>query len=390
MSTQKKIKLALFGATGSIGAQAIDVCGRFDQFQIEVLSAGSNWMELAKLALELRPNWVTLASTDFAANLETALAGTGIKVLAGGEAAAEAASEADFDLALNGMVGVSGLLPSYYTLKRGINLALANKESLVLAGDLLNKIAAETNVEILAVDSEHCAIMQCLRGEDVQDVKRLILTASGGPFYGWGREEIFNASIDQALAHPTWKMGRKITIDSATLMNKGLEVIEAYHLSGISIEKIEVRVHPVSVVHSMVEFQDGTFKAQLGKPDMRAPIQYALTYPNHMPNYSLDDDPVDWPSLEFFHVDHESFPCLGTAIKAINIGGTAPAVLNGADEAVVASFLDGKIRFGEISKIIDKTILEHESKEADSIERVISADQWGRKQALKLVEEIVG
>jgi len=390
LSTQSKIKLALFGATGSIGEQTIDVCSRLDQYQIEVLSAGSNWQKLAELAIELRPKWVTLASTDNAAELENALTGTGIKVLAGNEAAAEAALEADYDLALNGMVGVSGLLPSYHTLKRGINLALANKESLVLAGDLLNDIAAESGAKILAVDSEHCAIMQCLQGEDIQDVKRLILTASGGPFYGKDKDEIFNASIEQALAHPTWKMGRKISIDSATLMNKGLEVIEAYHLFGIPIEKIEVRVHPVSIVHSMVEFRDGTFKAQMGKPDMRAPIQYTLTYPNHKSNYSLDDDPVDWPSIEFFHVDHDSFPCLRIAINAIKIGGTAPGVLNGADEAVVASFLDGKIKFGEISSIIEMTILEHSPSKVESIDMVISADQWGRNKAMNMVEEITG
>jgi len=388
MGSSNKLKLALFGATGSIGHQAINVCRRLDQYQIEVLSAGSDWQSLADLALEHRPGWVTIASTDNALQLENALDGSKIKVIAGHEAAAEAAAEADFDLALNGMVGVSGLLPSYHTLLRGINLALANKESLVLAGDLLNSVAAESGAKIIAVDSEHCAIMQCLRGEDIKDVKRLILTASGGPFYGKKRDEIFNATVEQALAHPTWKMGRKISIDSATLMNKGPEVIEAYHLFGIPIEKVEVRVHPVSIVHSMVEFNDGTFKAQLGKPDMRAPIQYALTYPHHRPNYVLDDDPIDWAPIEFFPVDHESFPCLGIAIKAIGIGGTAPAVLNGADEAVVASFLNGKIRFGDISEIIDETIMEHDSIEADSLAKVISADQWGRDRAQELVEEV--
>jgi len=310
--------------------------------------------------------------------LKETLSGTGIQVLTGQNANAEASESVDYDLCVNGLVGVTGLLPSYHTVKRGIDLALANKESLVLAGDLLNKIAGETDAHILPIDSEHSAILQCLQGENRSEVKRLILTASGGPFREWSLERILNATPVEALRHPTWKMGLKITIDSATLMNKGLEVIEAYHLFGIPPEKIEVRIHPVSIVHSMVEFVDGSFKAQLGTPDMRLPIQHALTFPEHKPLHIREDDPVDWPPLDFFPVDIERFPCLDLAFKALERGGTTTAVLNGADEAAVKSFLDDKIKFGHISRFIEAAIEAHDAKPADSIETILSADQWGR------------
>ena len=380
-------KIALFGATGSIGRQSIDVIDRLGGFKVTVLAARSKWQTLAEAALHLRPEIVAIENTDAAVNLQNALFGKGIKILAGSDAAAEAAAEADFDVCLNGLVGTAGLMPSYLSLKRGKYLALANKESLVLAGEILNRIVRETSALILPVDSEHSAILQCLQGENKSAIKRLILTASGGPFRETPLDEVRNATAEQALRHPTWKMGPKITIDSATLMNKGLEVIEACHLFGVGADRIEVRIHPVSIVHSMVEFVDGSFKAQLGKPDMRLPIQYALTYPDRRPLDIHPDDPADWNELRFYNVDLERYPCLKLAYQVLERGGTAPAVLNGADEAAVEAFIEGKIRFGDISSLVAQVLEFHEVKPADSIEEILKADQWGRDTAAQLISE---
>ncbi|HHE46414.1 MAG TPA: 1-deoxy-D-xylulose-5-phosphate reductoisomerase, partial [Bacteroidetes bacterium] len=306
-------RLALFGATGSIGRQALDVIERQGGCRVVLLSTGSHADELAELALRWRPEHVTLADENGYAKLRESLTGTGIRIDAGTDAAAEAAAEDDYDISVNGLVGVAGLMPSYHSLRRGIDLALANKESLVLAGDLLGRIAERNGVCIQPIDSEHSAILQCLQGEKIEEVARLILTASGGPFREWSVNRIKSATVAEALAHPTWKMGRKITIDSATLMNKGLEVIEAYHLFGVPPDKIDVRIHPVSIVHSMVEFVDGSFKAQLGTPDMHLPIQYALNFPTRQPYKLRQDDPVNWPALEFEEVDKDKYPCLGLA-----------------------------------------------------------------------------
>ncbi len=386
MNKKAKKKIAIFGATGSIGRQTLDVVDRLGGYDVALLSARSRWRELVESVEKYRPEYAVISDDRFYRNVKEALAGVECNILAGEDANAIAAQEADYDLCVNGLVGVSGLLPSCHSLLRGKESALANKESLVLAGDLLNEIARRNNTEIIPIDSEHSAIMQCLQGEKIEQVKRLILTASGGPFRTWALKDVKAATPEQALKHPTWKMGAKITVDSATLMNKGLEVIEAYHLFHIPPDKIDVRIHPTSIVHSMVEFSDGSFKAQLGKPDMRLPIQYALTYPDRMPMEIRKDDPVDWGALEFFHVDRERYPCLDLAFKALRMGGTAPAVLNGADESTVEAFLAGKIPFGKIAQTIESVLQKHSPNEIKSIEDVLEADAFGRGEAMRLFE----
>ncbi len=353
-----------------------------------VLSAHSNWQLLAEQAMLWKPEKVTIANTDTYGLLKDALASTSVKIEAGCEACSEAAKEIDYDIAINGLVGLSGLKPSYEVIRRGIDLALANKESLVLGGDLLNKLKEVTGSKLLPVDSEHSAIFQCLWGERIEDVRRLILTASGGPFLNWELDRIAQVTPEQALKHPNWKMGAKVTIDSATLMNKGLEVIEAYHLFGLSADKIEVRIHPVSIVHSLVQFRDGSFKAQLGKPDMKLPIQVALTHPGRetMP-FLADDDPIDWPPLVFKSVEYSKYPCLGLAYRALEMGGTAPASLNGADEVAVERFLNREIGFLDISRIIQTALDKYIPSSADSLEAVLAADASGRLIASSFVPE---
>jgi 1-deoxy-D-xylulose-5-phosphate reductoisomerase len=375
--------LALFGSTGSIGRQTLDVIGATGAFRISALAAGSNWELLAAQARVWRPDVIAIADKNAYPHLKAALFDFRGRIEAGDDAIAEVAANASYDIALNGLVGLSGLKPSFEIISRGIDLALANKESLVLAGDLINRIRAETSSRLLPVDSEHSAIFQSLFGEKTEFVRRIILTASGGPFYKLRPEEFAAVTPAQALNHPTWKMGAKVTIDSATLMNKGLEVIEAYHLFGLPLEKIEVRIHPVSIVHSIVQFVDGSFKAQLGRPDMRLPIQVALHYPERVPMPFLsDDDPALWPPLEFKEVPLDNFPCLGLAYRALAKGGTTPAVLNGADEAAVERFLSGQIGFRDIPEIIQHAIDAHAPQAADTIHRVLAANEEGRQFAL--------
>lgn len=378
MNTNSNRRLALFGATGSIGRQTLEVIEELGGYDVTVLSAGSRVAELSQLALKWRPEWVTLADDKGYNLLRENLSGSGIHIEVGPEAAAVASTEAGFDVCVNGLVGVAGLLPSYNALVRGIDLALANKESLVLAGEILNKIASQTDARILPVDSEHSAIWQCLQGERKEDIARLILTASGGPFRDIPIENIQSVTADEALKHPTWKMGPKISIDSATLMNKGLEVIEAYHLFEVPPEKIDVRIHPDSIVHSMVEFIDGSYKAQLGFPDMRHPISYALGYPIRLPFKPHGQDPTEWKALKFYYVDKKRFPCLELAFKVLKSGGTAGAVLNGADEAAVKRFLNGEIGFCDIYRLITTALEKHDPEPLTSIEQAIAADRWAR------------
>ncbi len=379
-------RLAIFGSTGSIGTQSLQVIEAMGGYSISVLSAHSNWRFLAEQALKWCPVRVTLADSSGYTALKEALAGTNIEVVSGDEAAAQAAREIDYDIAINGLVGLSGLRPSYEVILRGIDLALANKESLVLGGDLLSGLQAKTGSKILPVDSEHSAIFQCLLGERIEDVRRLILTASGGPFRTWDHAQISNVTPVQALKHPNWQMGAKVTIDSATLMNKGLEVIEAHHLFGLPSSQIDVRIHQVSIVHSLVQFRDGSFKAQLGKPDMRLPIQVALTYPGRMVMPFLeDDDPSDWPPLQFAPVDLGKFPCLRLAYEALEIGGTAPAMLNGADEVAVSRFLNHEIGFLDIARIVEYAMNACAATPADSLEAVIAADAAGRSIATRFI-----
>lgn len=383
MRIESEIKrLALFGSTGSIGRQTLEVLDACGGWSIEALSAHSNWQSLAQQALKWHPKIVTIADDNAYLPLKDALKGSSIEVLAGVDACATAARSTDYDIAVNGLVGLSGLIPSYEVVRRGIDLALANKESLVLGGDLLNSLRSKTGSKILPVDSEHSALFQCLWGERTEDVRRLILTASGGPFYSWTSDEIAGVTPEQALKHPNWSMGAKVTIDSATLMNKGLEVIEAFHLFGILPNKIDVRIHPKSLVHSIVQFIDGSFKAQLGRPDMRLPIQVALNFPGRAPMpFLLDDDPIDWQPLQFFKVDFDKFPCLKLAYRALEMGGTAPAALNGADEIAVERFLKREIGILDIARIVEKTLDLHEHRDELTLNEVINADKFGREIA---------
>ncbi len=382
----EKKRLALFGSTGSIGRQTLEVVEALGNYEISLLSAHSNWELLAAQALRWKPVRATITDPNAYNSLKEALASTSIEVVAGEGACASAASELDYDLALNGLVGLSGLRPSYEVINRGKDLALANKESLVLGGDLLNSLRATTGSTILPVDSEHSAIFQCLWGERIEDVQRLILTASGGPFLNWDADRIARVTPEQALKHPNWKMGAKVTIDSATLMNKGLEVIEAYQLFGLDRDHIQVRIHPVSIVHSLVQFRDGSFKAQLGKPDMRLPIQVALTYPGREKMAFLsEDEPADWPSLEFMPVDFNKFPCLRLAYEALEMGGTATALLNGADEAAVTRFLNGEIEFLDIARIIESALADFQPSPATTLDLVMEADAIGRNTAAAFI-----
>ena len=372
-------QIAVFGATGSIGRQALEVIQQMGRDRVTVLTGGNQWELLAEQSRQFQPGLAVIGAEEAFKPLKQALAGTGIRVEAGSQALREAAATADYDLCLNGLVGIAGLLPSYEAVRRGKELALANKESLVLAGDLLNATAAETGAKIKPIDSEHSAVWQCLAGERLSDVRRLILTASGGPFRDWRLEDIRTATPQDALKHPTWKMGAKITIDSATLLNKGLEVIEAYHLFHIPPEQIEVVIHPVSIVHSLVEFCDGSLKAQLGCPDMRLPIQYALTHPGRLPAEFPTIPITDWAPLEFKKVEPERYPCLGLAMQALKAGGTATAVLNGADEMAVALFLEGRIGFPDIAQLIESALQQHQPLPATNMEAILVADTEGRR-----------
>lgn len=373
-------QLAIFGSTGSIGTQALEVVSHLGGFDIVLLTAGRRWELLAEQVIRFKPDLVVLSDREAGKLFLDRVRGFWRGELRLGEdEAGKVAGEADYDIALNALVGVVGLMPSYQVLRRGKRLALANKESLVLAGELLTRMARETSAEILPVDSEHCALFQCLLGEDISTVKRLILTASGGPFRDLTLDETYYATPEQALSHPTWQMGPKITIDSATLMNKGLEIIEAHYLFGIGVERIEVRLHPQSIVHSLVQFVDGSFKAQLSKPDMRLPIQYALTYPRRLFSQYIPDDPVLWGEINFAEVPPGRFPCLELAVEAVKAGETYCAVLNGADEAAVGLYLQRAIPFGQIPELIKEALDGHRPTSAPTLEDLMEADRWGRQ-----------
>ncbi|HYX45189.1 MAG TPA: 1-deoxy-D-xylulose-5-phosphate reductoisomerase, partial [Acidimicrobiales bacterium] len=357
--------VSLVGSTGSIGAQAIDVlCAEPDRYRVVALGAATSVDRLAEQAERLGPERVALADASLAGELEARVP-PGTEVLAGPEALAAVATGAD--VVLNAVVGFAGLPVTLAALEAGTRLALANKESLIAAGPVVARARATPGAEIVPVDSEHSAVHQCLRAAgDDRRVSRIVLTASGGPFRGWAREDLADVSLDDALAHPTWAMGPKITIDSSTLMNKGLEVIEAHELFGIGYDDIEVVVHPQSVVHSMVEFPDGSTVAQLSQPDMRLPIGYALAYPERA---TLPFGSLDWSEvrrLDFEPPDHAAFPCLGLAYEAGRMGGTMPAWLNAANEVAVDAFIKGLISWLAVADVIKDTLEGHDGTAADS------------------------
>jgi 1-deoxy-D-xylulose-5-phosphate reductoisomerase len=349
--------LALLGSTGSIGTQALAVVREQPgRFRVAVLTAGRQWQLLVQQAQEFRPAAVVI-NDEFYQEVKAALASQPeTQVLAGAGALAEVVQRPDVDVVLTALVGYAGLVPTVAAIRAGKAIALANKETLVVAGELITKLVREHNVPLLPVDSEHSAIFQCLVGEELNPVEKVILTASGGPFRGRGASELAHITKAQALKHPNWTMGAKITIDSATLMNKGLEVIEAKWLFGLDNEQIEAVVHPQSIVHSLVQFQDGSLKAQLGLPDMKLPIQYALGYPerlrNDFPRFSF----LDYPTLTFEAPDGATFRHLPLAYAAMRRGGTAPCVLNAANEVAVAAFLQDKVSFPGMADMVADTL----------------------------------
>lgn len=346
----------MLGSTGSIGEQTLDVVrARSDRFEIAVLTACSNWQKLARQAEEFAPDAVVIADERWYGDLREALAHLPVKVYAGTEAIEQVVRGDSADVVVNALVGYAGMMPSLAAVETGKKLALANKESLVIAGKQIIEAADRNGAAILPVDSEHSAIFQSLVGE-VSPARRLILTASGGPFLHTPKERLCEVTVEQALRHPNWSMGAKITVDSSTMVNKGFEVIEAHWLFGLPAEKIDVLVHPQSVVHSMVEFADGAIKAQLGTPDMRLPIQYALTFPER-PDYGGQRfDFARTPSLTFEEVDGDKFPALGIAYECLERGGTAPCTMNAANEVAVAAFLQGRIGYSDIVRLIERAL----------------------------------
>lgn len=346
-------KIAILGSTGSIGTQTLNVVRRHgDLFAVEVLCAGSNADLLVAQALEFNPNAVVIADESKYEQVRKALAATDIKVFAGEAAIEDLMTMDSIDIVVAAIVGFAGLRPTLKALECGKPVALANKETMVVAGSIVTAAAMRHKVPILPVDSEHSAIFQCLVGE-CSPVDKILLTASGGPFRGYSRERLASVTVEQALHHPNWSMGRKVTVDSATLMNKGLEVIEARWLFGVDANDIEVVVHPQSVVHSMVQFSDGSIKAQLGVPTMETPIQYALTFPERVESHLPRLDFADYPSLTFEKPDRSAFRCLDLAYRAIAQGGNMPCVMNAANEVAVQRFLGGVIGFLDIADVVE-------------------------------------
>jgi len=380
--------VSLVGSTGSIGTQAIDVIrAEPDRYRVVALGAARSVEQLAAQAAELRPEYVAIADASLAARLAE-LVPTRTTVLAGPDALAEIAVFAE--VTVNAVVGFAGLPVTLAALRAGRRLALANKESLIAGGPVVQRVWKSTpGADIVPVDSEHCAVHQCLEGASGASVRRIVLTASGGPFRGRTRAALADVTVDDALAHPTWRMGPKITIDSSTLMNKGLEVIEAHELFGVEYDRIDVIVHPQSVVHSMVEMSDGATLAQLSLPDMRLPIGYALSYPGRL---GTPFGAIDWARLnrlEFESPDRAAFPCLDLAYQAGRAGGTAPACLNGANEVAVEAFLSGRLRWTEIDQVIDETLAGHRVAEPATVDDVLLADADARRAARAAVERRV-
>ena len=377
-------RLAILGSTGSIGVQALDVVSRSgEELKVVALSAATGWETLLEQAGRYGVDRVALSDRDAAARASEIW--TSGDVLSGPDGLVELITECECDLVLNAIVGSAGLVPTVAALGEGIDLALANKESLVVGGELVTQLAEATGAAIIPVDSEHSALHQLLSAERPGTVDRLILTASGGPFRGRSAAELEDVTVKQALAHPTWAMGGKITIDSATLMNKGLELIEAHHLFGVGYERIDVVVHPQSIVHSLIQLCDGATLAHLGYPDMRVPISYALHYPQRVDVPVSPLDLVELGALTFEPVDEETFGCLRLARQAAIAGGTAPCTMNAANEIAVHAFLSERLRFLEISAVIEETLSRLPSQQVHSFDSLAEADGEARRMATELV-----
>lgn len=375
--------ISIIGSTGSIGVQTLDVSRNLG-IKVAGISANSNIDLLEKQIHEFLPRIVSVGNKDLAKQLEYRLSGMNIEVLWGLDGMKRVVDLEEVDTVVTSVVGTAGLIPTMHAIRNKKDIALANKETLVTAGQLVMDETKKYNVNIYPVDSEHSAIYQCLMGNNTKQVEKIILTASGGPFRGKKPNELKGITPAQALKHPNWKMGSKITIDSATLMNKGLEVIEAKWLFGKEHENIQVLVHPQSIIHSMVEYIDGSIIAQLGSPDMRVPIQFALTYPERYPNNFPKMDFMKYSQLTFEEPDIKTFTCLQLAYDALNCGGTMPAAMNAANEIAVEAFLRSSISFTDIPKIIEKVMQHHNVNICPCLDDIIEVDSWARETAKKL------
>ena len=377
-------KILVLGSTGSIGINTLNVIRNFpDKFQVSALTVNTRIDLLEPQIYEFKPSVVVVKDEKLAAELRRRLTFK-CKVLSGIEGLIYAASELDYDILLGAMVGFAGLAPTLEAIKRGKRIALANKETLVVGGEIVTKLCEKHDAELIPVDSEHSAIYQCLVGEHIESVNKIILTASGGPFLHLNKEEFKNVTVEAALNHPTWRMGNKITIDSASMMNKGLEVIEAHWLFNLPKEKIEVVIHPQSIIHSMVEFIDGSIKAQMGLPDMKLPIQYALGYPERLESSFNKTCLPEIKNLTFFSPDLDKFECLKLAYQVLEQSGTAPCVLNAANEVAVERFLNGNIKFSYIPTLISKTLEKIENHKSPDIDTIFECDKLAREVAAKL------
>jgi 1-deoxy-D-xylulose-5-phosphate reductoisomerase len=379
-------KLSILGSTGSIGVSTLDIVSSHrDRFEIVALTGGNN-LELLKTQIEqFTPRLAAVISEESARKLRKMVRGVKTEIVHGVPGMIAAATAEETTMVVAAIVGAAGLVPTVAAIKAGKDVALANKETLVTAGRLIMDMVRDTGVKLYPVDSEHSAVFQSLQGNRSEDVKRVILTASGGPFFQYPLEKLAAVSIDDALNHPNWSMGKKITIDSATMMNKGLEVIEARWLFDVPVERISVIIHPQSIIHSMVEYVDGCVMAQMGVPDMKAPIAYALTYPERVRTGVRPLDLTTLGGLTFFEPDSERFPALRLAYRAMREGESMPAVMNAANEVAVDAFLSGTIRFTDIASVIEKTMDAHQPHSLAFVEDVLSADRWGRAKTRELL-----
>jgi 1-deoxy-D-xylulose-5-phosphate reductoisomerase len=382
-------RLAIMGSTGSIGIQSLEVVDQFpNRFQVSALAAGSNVERLVEQARKYHPKYVAIGQPEQYHELKTRLEGSGMTIVAGIDGLAEIATAAEVDIVLSAVVGSIGIKPTLAAIAAGKRIALANKETLVSAGALIITAAREHGTEIIPVDSEHSAIFQCLEGRSPSQVNRLVLTASGGPFRAYRPDQLESVTLEQALNHPNWSMGGKITIDSATMFNKGLEIIEAHWLFGMDYDRIGVVIHPESIIHSMIELVDGSFIAQMGRCDMRLPIQLALTYPERLVNSFPRLDPVQGTQLNFQPVDPELFPAVGLAYEAGKKGGSLPTALNAANEEAVRAFQRNQIKFTGIVRIVSEVMGHHQTERFSldpNLDEIFAVDRWARELANKLV-----
>ena len=384
---ENRKNIAILGSTGSIGTQTLDVISEYpDRLYPSLLTANRNVDLLIEQALKFKPRRVVIAQSDCYTKLRDAFVGEPIEVMCGQQAIADAAAADDVDIVVTAMVGYSGLAPTISAIKAGKTIALANKETLVVAGELITRLVKQYGSRLVPVDSEHSAIFQCLVGEDPESVDKLILTASGGPFRTRPKEELYGVTRADALNHPNWSMGAKVTIDSASMMNKGFEMIEARWLFGIPSERIEIVVHPQSIVHSMVAYSDGSVKAQLGLPDMRLPIRYALNYPERLPSSCRKMSVADYANLTFEAPDREKFPLLDMAFDAIHCGGNVPCALNAANEIAVAAFLADRIGFMQMPEVVAEAVARNRFIASPTYDDYVATNAEIRKIAEELIK----